>query len=75
MKRQLPHKSSPCTRKGDEHCYCSSDGRFRIRNTWCVDNIREPNWLLIDHATGRTYRFFVRQQAEQKMEELLAQTT
>ena len=74
MKRQITHTPPTRTRKGERSYNCSSDGRFQIRNTWSVDNVRQPNWLLIDHATGQTYRFFVRMQAERKMQALLAQT-
>jgi hypothetical protein len=54
--------------------YCSVDGRFEVCDTWSVDSVREPNWLLIDRVTGRSYRFFVRLDLEQKIETLLAQT-
>ncbi|MGB5728067.1 MAG: hypothetical protein WBM52_12750 [Thiogranum sp.] len=62
-----------CSRKSSERCYRSTDGRFQVRDTWSIDKVREPNWLLVDFFTGHCYRFFVRMQAEQKMAGLLAQ--
>ena len=62
-----------CKRKPGERCYRSTDGRFQICNIWSADNVRDPHWLLIDHVTDHRYRFFVRVQAERKIEELFAQ--
>lgn len=73
MERQLPGPYWACSGKTGQLCYRSIDGRFEVRNTWSVDKVREPNWLLIDLVTGQSYRFFVRLQVEQKMEALLAQ--
>ena len=73
MERQLPGPYWTCSGKTGQLCYRSIDGRFEVRNTWSVDKVREPNWLLIDRVTGQSYRFFVRLQVEQKMEALLAQ--
>ena len=61
-----------CNRKSGERCYRTTDGRFQIRNTWSADSVRAPCWLLFDHVTGHSYRFFVRMQAEQKVEALFA---
>jgi len=73
MERQLPRLYWTCTRKIGQPCYRSIDGRFEVRNTWSVDKVREPSWLLTDLVTGHSYRFFVRLQVEQKVEALLAQ--
>ena len=62
-----------CDRKPGERCYRSADGRFQVRNTWSIDNRQNPYWLLIDRLTDHSYRFFVRMQAERKIEALLAQ--
>jgi len=61
-----------CDRKPGERCYPSTDRRFQVRNTWNIHKIRDPNWLLIDRLTDHRYRFFVRTQAERKIEALLA---
>jgi hypothetical protein len=60
-------------RKMGQLWYRSIDGRFEACNTWSVEKIREPNWVLTDLVTGRSYRFFVRLQLEKKIETLLAQ--
>jgi len=73
MEWQLSRPYWTCTREIGQPCYRSIDGRFEVRNTWSVDKVREPNWLLVDLVTGHSYRFFVRLQVEQKMEALLAQ--
>ena len=73
MERQLPGPYWTCTRTIGQLCYRSIDGRFEVRNTWRVDSIREPHWLLMDLATGHSYRFFVRQQMACKIKDLLAQ--
>ena len=73
MERQLPGPYWTCTRKIGQSRYRLIDGRFEVRNTWSVDKVREPNWLLIDLVTGQSYRFFVRLQMDQKIEALLAQ--
>ena len=72
MGRQLPGPYWTCNRTIDQVCYRSIDGRFEVRNTWSVDTVREPNWLLTDCVTGQSYRFFVRTQVEQQIEAVLA---
>lgn len=61
-----------CNRKVDHVCYRSIDGRFEVRNTWSVERVREPNWLLIDLVTGQSYRFFVRAQVEHQIKAVRA---
>ena len=73
MERQLPGPYWICTRTIGKLCYRSIDGRFEVNNTWSVDKLRDPHWLLMDLVTGHSYRFFVRLQMEKHIEALLAQ--
>ena len=72
MGRQLPGPYWTCDRKLDRVCYRSVDGRFEAHNNWSVQTVREPNWLLIDLVTGKSYRLFLRTQVERQIETLLA---